>query len=66
LPKSPFHFSETTVEIRSRAPLLGEHNESVLSRYLGYSTDKIASLTQGGVLVQEALVGELRQRGEIP
>jgi CoA:oxalate CoA-transferase len=66
LPKSPFHFSETTVEIRSRAPLLGEHNESVLARCLGYSTEKIASLTQGGVLVQEALVGELRQRGEIP
>jgi len=65
LPKSPFRFSETTVEIRRRAPLLGEHNESVLSRYLGYSAEKIAFLTQGGVLVQEALVDELRQRGEI-
>src|SRR6266849_10157619 len=65
LPKSPFHFSETTVEIRSRAPLLGEHNESVLSRYLGYSAEKVASLTRSGVLVQEALVDELRQRGEI-
>jgi CoA:oxalate CoA-transferase len=66
LPKSPFHFSETTVEIRSRAPLLGEHNERILSRYLGYSADKIAALTQEGVLVQEPLVGELRRRGEIP
>jgi crotonobetainyl-CoA:carnitine CoA-transferase CaiB-like acyl-CoA transferase len=66
LPKSPFHFSETTVEIRSRAPLLGEHNERILSRYLGYSTEKIAALTQAGVLVQEPLVGELRRRGEIP
>jgi len=65
LPKSPFHFSETTVEIRSRAPLLGEHNESVLSRYLGYSAEKVTSLTRSGVLVQEALVDELRQRGEI-
>ena len=66
LPKSPFRFSETTVEIRRRAPLLGEHNESVLSRYLGYSADKIAALTRAGALVQEPLVGELRQRGEIP
>jgi crotonobetainyl-CoA:carnitine CoA-transferase CaiB-like acyl-CoA transferase len=66
LPKSPFRFSETTVEIRRRAPLLGEHNESVLSQYLGYSMEKIAALTQGGALVQESLVGELRQRGEIP
>ena len=66
LPKSPFRFSETTVEIRSRAPLLGEHNERVLTRYLSYSADKIAALTRAGVLVQEPLVGELRQRGEIP
>ncbi len=66
LPKSPFRFSETTVEIRRRAPLLGEHNESVLSRYLGYAPEKIAALTQTGVLVQESLVSELRQRGEIP
>jgi crotonobetainyl-CoA:carnitine CoA-transferase CaiB-like acyl-CoA transferase len=65
LPKSPFRFSETTVEIRGRAPLLGEHNESVLSRYLGLSADRIAVLTQSGVLVQEPLVKELRQRGEI-
>jgi crotonobetainyl-CoA:carnitine CoA-transferase CaiB-like acyl-CoA transferase len=66
LPKSPFRFSETAVEIRNRAPLLGEHNESVLTRYLGYSADKIAALTQSGVLIQEPLVKELRQRGEIP
>jgi crotonobetainyl-CoA:carnitine CoA-transferase CaiB-like acyl-CoA transferase len=65
LPKSPFRFSETTVEIRSRAPLLGEHNERVLSQYLGLSADRIAALTQSGVLVQEPLVKELRQRGEI-
>lgn len=65
LPKSPFRFSETTVEIRSRAPLLGEHNERILSQYLGYSADRIASLTQSGVLVQEPLVKEFRERGEI-
>ena len=65
LPKSPFRFSDTTVEIRSRTPFLGEHNEAILSRYLGYSADRIAALTQSGVLVQEPLVKELRARGEI-
>jgi crotonobetainyl-CoA:carnitine CoA-transferase CaiB-like acyl-CoA transferase len=65
IPRSPFHFSETAVGIRSRAPLLGEHNEGVLGRYLGYSEDKLAALTQAGVLVQEPLVKELRGRGEI-
>ena len=66
LPKSPFRFSETIVEIRRRAPLLGEHNESILSRYLGYSAEKIVALTDSGALLQEPLVRELRQRGEIP
>jgi crotonobetainyl-CoA:carnitine CoA-transferase CaiB-like acyl-CoA transferase len=65
LPKSPFRFSETTVEIRRRSPLLGEHNESVLTRYLGYSPEKVAALTQAGILIQEPLVQEFRQRGEI-
>jgi len=65
LPRTPFHFSETTVEIRSRTPLLGEHNEKILSQYLGYSADRIAALTQSGVLVQEPLVKEFRERGEI-
>ncbi len=65
IPKTPIQFSETSVEIRHRAPLLGEHNESVLGRYLGYSAEKIAALTQAGVLVQESLVKELRERGEI-
>ncbi|MBI3246690.1 MAG: CoA transferase [Deltaproteobacteria bacterium] len=65
LPKSPFRFSETTVEIRSRAPLLGEHNEKILSHYLGYSPERIVALTQSGALVQEPLVQELRARGEI-
>ena len=65
LPKTPFHFSDTTVEIRSRTPLLGEHNEKILSQYLGYSADRIAALTQSGVLVQEPLVKEFRERGEI-
>ena len=41
-------------------------NESVLSRYLGYSGEKVAALTGNGVLIQEPLVQEMRERGEIP
>ena len=38
--------------IRYRAPLLGEHNEKVLGKYLGYSAEKVAELTRTGVLTQ--------------
>lgn len=53
------------MEIHSRALLLGEHYDRLLSPYLGYSAARIASLTQSGVLVQEPLVKEFRERGEI-
>ena len=66
IPKTPIHYSDTRVEIRRPAPLLGQHNADVLSRYLGYSAEKVSTLTENGVLVQEALVEEMRQRGEIP
>lgn len=33
-----------------RAPLLGEHNERVLSEYLGYSKDEIKALLEEGVI----------------
>jgi len=65
LPKSPFRMSETSVMIRDRAPLLGEHNEKILTKYLGYSPDKIAELTRAGVLKQDPRVAELRANGEI-
>lgn len=65
IPKTPIHYSDTKVEIRRPAPLLGQHNADVLSRYLGYSAEKVSTLTQSGVLVQEQLVEEMRQRGEI-
>ena len=65
LPKSPFRMSETPAMIRSRAPLLGEHNERILSDYLGYSREKIEGLTKAGVLVQDPRVAEWRTSGEI-
>jgi crotonobetainyl-CoA:carnitine CoA-transferase CaiB-like acyl-CoA transferase len=57
--------SETPAMIRGRAPLLGEHNERILSKYLGYSQEKIEELTKAGVLVQDPRVVEWRASGEI-
>jgi hypothetical protein len=51
--------------IRDRAPLLGEHNEKVLGKYLGYSAAKVAELTKTGVLTQDPRVAEFRSKGEI-
>lgn len=65
IPKTPFRFSATTVEIPAPAPLLGQHNQAVLSGLLGFADDKIAALTEAGILAQDPLVAQLRARGEI-
>jgi CoA:oxalate CoA-transferase len=65
IPKSPFRMSETPAMIRNRAPLLGEHNEKVLGKYLSYSVEKVAELTRAGVLTQDPRVAEFRSKGEI-
>ena len=46
----PVHFSETDWQMNAGAPCLGEHNEDVLTRLLGYSSEDIAQLTEEGVL----------------
>lgn len=43
-------FSETPGSIRHRAPDLGEHNEEILSKQLGLTTDEINALKDGGVI----------------
>jgi crotonobetainyl-CoA:carnitine CoA-transferase CaiB-like acyl-CoA transferase len=53
LPRAPFVVSDASVEIRARTAFLGEHNEAVLKRYLGYSKEKVAELTRAGVLIAE-------------
>lgn len=50
LPAAPFHFSESPVEIRGRAPRLGEDNAGVLREILGYPPEKIAQMTREGIL----------------
>jgi crotonobetainyl-CoA:carnitine CoA-transferase CaiB-like acyl-CoA transferase len=63
LPVAPFRFSNATVAIPGRAPLLGEHNDIVLAEILGYPQGQLESLTASGVLHQDAAVAELRVRG---
>lgn len=49
-PGAPYGFKATPWKIRSRAPLLGEHNESVLVDELGLSADELGELKQAGVV----------------
>jgi CoA:oxalate CoA-transferase len=63
LPKAPFHFSETPVEIQPELSLLGQDNERVLGKYLGYSPQKLAELTGSGLLFESPMLSERRKRG---
>lgn len=47
----PFiRLSETPIVYRRRAPLIGEHNEEVYGKELGFSAEKLSSLRQAGVI----------------
>jgi crotonobetainyl-CoA:carnitine CoA-transferase CaiB-like acyl-CoA transferase len=45
-----FRLSQVSVRPRSRAPLLGEHNDRVLQEILGMSEDEVNELLIEGVL----------------
>ena len=62
LPKAPFHFSETPVEIQLELSLLGQDNERVLGKYLGYSPQKLGELTSSGLLFESPMLSERRKR----
>jgi CoA:oxalate CoA-transferase len=49
--QSPYRFSAATSGVRGGAPHLGEHNEAVLTSWLGWDVDRIAALRASGVLV---------------
>lgn len=53
LPGFPFRFSTVSPPDALTAPDLGEHNATVLGRYLGYDEARVEQLTAAGVLVQE-------------
>lgn len=60
LPVTPLHFSESATEIQGPAPMVGEHNLSVLTEYLGYSAEQVEELTRQGILVREPAVAPSR------
>jgi len=64
LPRAPFRFSDTSVAVRGRAPLMGEDNERILSEILHYPPEKIERLTNQGVLFKQPRDEYLRHRGE--
>ena len=53
LPIAPYHFSETPIEIPGHLALLGQDNEEVLGKYLGYRKEEIEDLTKRGLLVRD-------------
>jgi len=45
----PVKLSDSPAEVK-RSPLLGEHNEEILSKVLGYSSDEVAEIQRSGAL----------------
>jgi crotonobetainyl-CoA:carnitine CoA-transferase CaiB-like acyl-CoA transferase len=45
----PWHIDGAAIPITRRAPLLGEHNDYVLTEVLGYAVDRRAALQSSGV-----------------
>ncbi len=43
---NPIRLSETPIEYRSAPPLLGQHTQTVLSKYLGWSDERIQGLNK--------------------
>ena len=50
LPGIPFKLSETPGEVERPSPLIGEHNELILRKYLGISPGQVSQLKADGVL----------------
>jgi crotonobetainyl-CoA:carnitine CoA-transferase CaiB-like acyl-CoA transferase len=50
LPGFALRVSEFKTPLTLDAPFLGEHNEQVLMRHLGYTPGQIAKLERGGLL----------------
>ena len=50
LPNSPLKFSESPVELRIPAPLLGQHTREVLGDLLGLNEEDVAELSRKGVV----------------
>jgi crotonobetainyl-CoA:carnitine CoA-transferase CaiB-like acyl-CoA transferase len=53
VPGMPLRFSEFPDELPLQAPLLGEHNEEILTSYLAYSPEQVRQLESDGVLKRD-------------
>jgi crotonobetainyl-CoA:carnitine CoA-transferase CaiB-like acyl-CoA transferase len=53
IPGFPLKFSEFPDLLPLDAPYLGEHNQDVLGRYLGYSVEQVTGLEADGLLKRE-------------
>ena len=49
-PGAPYKLSVTPCKIHRHAPLLGEHNEEVYCRILGYGTQELVRMRQAGII----------------
>jgi len=49
-PSAPYKLSETPWQVTRPAPLLGEHNEEIFVRRLGYRNEELAKLGATGVI----------------
>ena len=59
---SPLKFSETPSGIRGTAPLLGQHNDEVLTDVLGLKKEEIKALYGEDVLYHEPAVDKLNNK----
>jgi len=50
MPGFPVKFSNYKAAIRMPAPILGQHNDEILTKLLGYSKEKIDELRKSGVI----------------
>jgi crotonobetainyl-CoA:carnitine CoA-transferase CaiB-like acyl-CoA transferase len=50
VPGFALRFSEFPGTLELQAPFLGEHNEEVLTNYLGYNAARVKELQQKGIL----------------
>jgi crotonobetainyl-CoA:carnitine CoA-transferase CaiB-like acyl-CoA transferase len=50
IPGIPFKLSETPGEVERPSPLVGEHNELILGKYLGISSAEVKQLKEEGAL----------------
>lgn len=53
VPGFPIRFSGFPTPANLQAPLLGEHNELILRKYLGYPDERIAALKAQRVLTSK-------------